>query len=475
MVKRSLLLLLLAAGSWPALAQSPPSTSAARPSILYVVTDDQDPSFDSMPDLRNRLVDGGLTFANSFVPTPTCSPSRASVLTGLLAHDHGVLVNRGAAGGFERFRDLGLDAETVATWLHAAGYRTGLIGKYLNRYPGDAAPSPPSYLPRGWDFFAPFYRADRLVPYFDFLVNDNGVEQFYPARDEDYSTDAMARRALAFLDATPLDKPFFLWIAPSAPHLPAEPAPRHKGLYSGSRAPRVGAWDEEDVSDKPAYVRALGRITEDEARRIDKNYQARMESLRAVDEMLDALLRRLTEQGRLGETYVFFTSDNGYLQGQHRFPQGKEAPYEESIRVPLVVRGPGVPAGLRLPHMVLNVDLAATFAELAGARPGSAAEGRSLVPLLSATPPPESAWRADFLLEHWPENDDPVGVPAYAGLRSRDFKYVEYVTGERELYALAVDSYENNNLVGRSDQAETLQRLSARLAQLRNCKGEACR
>lgn len=475
MARSSLLCLLLAAGGWPALAQSPPSTGAARPSILYVVTDDQDLSFDSMPVLRAQLVGGGLSFANSFVSTPTCCPSRTSVLTGLFAHDHGVHVNRGPEGGFERFRDLGLEAETVATWLHAAGYRTGLIGKYLNRYPGDVAPSPPSYVPRGWDFFAPFYRADKLVPYFDFLVNDNGVEQFYPQSGGDYSTDAMARRALAFLDATPRDKPFFLWIAPSAPHLPADPAPRHKGTWSGSRAPRVGAWDEEDVSDKPAYVRALGRITEDEASRIDKNFQARLESLRAVDEMLEALLARLAEQGRLGETYVFFTSDNGYLQGQHRFPQGKEAPYEESIRVPLVVRGPGVPAGRTVPHMVLNVDLAATFADLAGAQPGRVTEGRSLVPLLSPAPPPESAWRGDFLIEHWPENDDPAGVPAYAGLRSRDFKYVEYATGERELYALGVDSYENNNLVGRADQAETLQRLAARLAQLRNCKGEACR
>lgn len=454
-----------------------PHAAAQRPNIVVVMTDDQDTSFEHMNRLRAMVASQGAVFENSFVSVPMCCPSRASVLTGLYAHNHGVLTNTLPLGGFEKFRSLGLESSTVATWLKAAGYRTGLIGKYLNRYPGDGRDADRSYVPPGWDYWAAFFMPDHTLPFTDYLVNENREVAYFPASAGDYSTDDMARRALRFLETAERDdaQPFFLYIAPSAPHLPAEPAPRHKGTFSGYRAPQVGAFNEDDMSDKPRYYQALPRLDDAAIKKMDRIYQARQESLQAVDELVEALLARLAEYGELGQTWFFYTSDNGFMLGQHRFPQGKDAPYEESLRVPLLVRGPGVPAGARLPHMVVNLDLPATFVELAGARPDRVLEGRSLVPLLGAAPPPESSWRQDFLIEHWREDGDGDGIPGYSGVRTRAFKYLEYETGERELYSMEVDAEENNNLVGRTDQAAVIQQLSARLAQLRSCQGTACR
>lgn len=457
--------------------QAPPA-SASRPNIVFVLTDDQDASIEHMRRLRSWVADAGVFFENSFVSVPMCCPSRATLLTGLYAHSHGVLGNKLPLGGFEKFRSLGLESSTLGTWLQAAGYRTALIGKYLNRYPGDGPGADPAYVPPGWDDWAAFFMPDHTLPFHDYVVNANGRPELYARSDVNYSTDDMARRALAFLDAAEKRddaQPFFLFVAPSAPHVPAEPAARHKGSFSGYPAPHVGAFNEEDMSDKPRYYQALAPLSEADIRKLDKLYQARWESLMAVDELIDALFERLSEYRELEHTWFFFSSDNGFLLGQHRFRQGKDVPYEESIRVPLVVRGPGTPAGARRPHLVVNVDLPATFVELGGARPDRVLEGRSLVALLGAAPPAESAWRRDFLIEHWRDPDDADAVPEFAGLRSATFKYIEYETGERELYSMETDAEESHNLVGRADQAAVLQQLAARLAQLKTCRGEACR
>lgn len=455
------------------------STAAAapRPNIVVILTDDQDASVEHMKRVTSLLANQGLTFDNSFVSTPMCAPSRATLLTGLYAHNHETFTNAGGLGGFERFRSLGRESATVATWLQAAGYRTALIGKYLNRYPGDTPGSDRSYVPAGWDYWAAFFAPDHTLPYWDYMVNENRDVAYYPKRVDDYSTDDMTRRALKFIDATERadDQPFFLFIAPSTPHTPADPAPRHEGTFSGYQAPRVGAFNEEDMSDKPRYYQSLPLLDEADLKKMDKLYRARQESLQAVDDMLEELLVRLEANGELDHTYVFYTSDNGFLQGQHRFPQGKDAPYEEALRVPLLVRGPGVAAGQRREHLVVNADLPATWLDLAGAKPDRALDGRSLLPLLGAAPLPDSAWRGDFLIEHWRDDNDSDGIPGYTGLRTRAFKYLEYETGERELYSMEVDRDENNNLVTRSDQTAVLQQLAARLAQVRTCQGDACR
>ncbi len=442
----------------------------AAPNVVFVLSDDQDASLAEMPRLRALVADQGLTFERYFVNNPLCAPSRASLLTGLHSHSHGVITNRAPDGAFERFRDNGLEAVSVATWLRAAGYRTGLVGKYMNRYPGDARDADLAYVPPGWDVFNAYFAPDRTSgAYYDFYVNLQGDPTFFPRRSDDYVTDHIARQALLALDALSTSgAPFFLLVTPNAPHSPPVPADRHLGSLAGLRAPRVGAFNEGDLSDKPAYYQSLPLLDGRALERLDALHQARQETLQAVDELVEALVRRLDARGLLANTYVVYSSDNGFMLGQHRFPQGKDTPYEESIRVPLVVRGPGVRPGVTT-ELAANVDLPVTFAELAGARVPSTAEGRSLVPVLRGS---GGSGRSEVLLEHWA--DDEGAIPTYVGLRTRDFTYVEYADGARELYDLRDDPGQEENLAGRAD-ASLLGPLARRLQELRACRGAACR
>lgn len=461
-------------------ASAPLRTTQAvsgTPNIVFVLTDDQDASIENMPRLRSLVAEQGATFTQAFVNTPLCCPSRASLLTGLHAHTHGVVANRAPEGGFEGFRDRGLEARGVVTWLKAAGYRTGLIGKYMNRYPGDGASADFAYVPPGFDTFAAFFAPDRTSgSYYDYYVNLNHDVTFYPQRADDYITDAMARQALAFIDAQPAGSgaPFFLQVTPNAPHAPPVAAPRHAGSLNGLRAPRVGAFNEFNVDDKPAYYQQIPRLDERAVERLDDLHRKRQETLLAVDELVELLVQRLTARGLLDNTFLVFSSDNGFMLGQHRFANGKDVPYEESIRVPLVVRGPGVPRGVTLPHLVSNVDLPVTFAEWAGASTPSTVEGRSFGALLRAAAPDPAQWRSEVLLEHVNVGEDADGVPTYVGLRTRDFKYVEYADGQLEFYDLRSDPGEENNL-GRGADPVVLATLAKRLAALRACQGIACR
>lgn len=447
------------------------------PNIVFVLTDDQDASLENMPHLRSLVADQGVTFARAFVNTPLCCPSRASLLTGLHAHTHGVVANRAPDGGFEGFRDRGLEARSVATWLQAAGYRTALVGKYLNRYPGDGANADFAYVPPGFDTFAAFFAPDRTSgSYYDYYINLNRDVTFYPQRAEDYITDAITREALAFVDAQPANgtTPFFLHVTPNAPHAPPVAAARHAGRLAGLRAPRVGAFDEVNVDDKPPYYRKLPRLDQRALDKLDELHGKRQETLLAVDELIERLVQRLEARGLLDNTFVVFSSDNGFMLGQHRFTNGKDVPYEESIRVPLVVRGPGVPRGVTLPHLVSNVDVPVTFAEWARASAPASVEGRSFGALLRASAPDPATWRSEVLLEHTAPADDSDAVPTYTGLRTRDYKYVEYDAGEIELYDLRSDPGEENNL-GRGADPALLATLAKRLAELRTCRGAACR
>jgi len=271
-------------------------------------------------------------------------------------------------------------------------------------------------------------------------------------------------------------------------------------MFAGRKAPRTPNFDEADVGDKPEWVRSLPRLNNSRTQTIDDLYELRLESLQAVDEMIGALVDALQSTGTLENTYIFFFSDNGFHLGQHRQVTGKQAPYEEEIRVPLIVRGPGVPEGRVLAdHLVGNVDLAPTFAALAGAAAPDFVDGRSLVPLLGSSPPPVSGWRQAFLIMHGEQDDDTEGawrtnplleppddvsakaraaaqaaMPPFAGLRTADYTYVEYDSGERELYDLRNDPYELQNIAATADRA-LVSRLSSWLAVLSSCQGAACR
>jgi arylsulfatase A-like enzyme len=500
-MRRSSILTLLVAlvlGGVPA-GDPPRAAPAASPNIVLLVLDDVDlalGSLDYMPRAQALLVAAGTSFPHFVVPTPLCCPSRASFLTGRYAHNHQVLTVAPPWGGFVRAQQVGFDRETLATALQAQGYRTALLGKYFNGYPRDQKPS---YVPPGWDAW--------LVPLgfagygqFDYEVNDDGVVVAHGSAAKDYFGDVIARRAVEFVrDAGESGEPFFLFFAPVAAHKPAIPAPRHARLFRRLRAPRTPSFDEADVSDKPPHIRVLPRLTRADVRAIDDLYRQRVRTLQAADEAIAALVGALADGGLLDRTYVFLTSDNGFHMGQHRLRPAKASPYEEDVRVPLVVVGPGVPPARSLRHLVSGVDLAPTLAELAGA-PLAAADGRSLVPLLVAAPPPAWAFRQVALLERLPfkisggapasltaaaralaaelnllaEEDAAAPEPGWRALRNRDWKYVEWATGDRELYDLVADPSELDNLAS-SAPPEVVDGLAERLAALQSCAGEDCR
>jgi N-acetylglucosamine-6-sulfatase len=471
--------ILLAVSTTGWAASTPPAGGAhsevhKKPNFIIILTDDLDvASVEFMPKLKALLTKQGTTFSNYFVTDSLCCPSRASLLRGQYPHNHQVLSNRQPEGGFEKFYKLGREQSTIATWLHDAGYRTVLLGKYLNEYPGkESLKEPP-----GWDeWYALMYRQDK---YFDYRMDENGRAVSYGHEASDYGTDVLAVKTVDFIGRTAVsgNQPFFIYLAPSAPHMPATPAPRHEKEFLNATAPRTPAFNESDVSGKPAWLRARAPLSSQEIAKIDRIYRKRLQSMLAVDDMVEKIVMALQDHGLLKQTYIFFTSDNGFHFGEHRLNAGKGTAYDEDIRVPLIVRGPGVPAGRTLQHLALNIDIAPTLAELAGARASSFVDGESLRRLLTHAPPSARAWREDFGVEHraHPNAKNPVsGLPSYAALRTKDHLYVEYATGERELYDLSADPHELRNLAG-SAAAGLLARLSKRLSTLEHCAGESCR
>src|SRR5918999_1783792 len=342
-----------------------PSKAAPRPNILLIVTDDQEAgTLDHMPRTRNLIARQGMTFSRHFVPLSLCCPSRATILTGLYPHNHKVYTNFPPDGGFERFDELRHEESTLATALHAAGYRTALIGKYLNGYPGE---KDPSHIPPGWDEWASPVKGSAYAGY-RYTLNENGTAVKYGSGPDAFMMDVLAGKALGFVrTAAASGQPFFLYLGTYAPHKPATSARRHAGLFPDLRAPRPPSFDESDVRDKPARIRSLKRLTDGQIATIDALYRKQIRSLQAVDEAVAALVKALQETGQLANTYILFTSDNGFHMGQHRLDPGKYTPYESDIRVPLLVRGPGVPAGATSSALTSSVDLAPTIAALAGA------------------------------------------------------------------------------------------------------------
>lgn len=455
------------------------ASGQAKPNIVFIVTDDMDMStLPYMPKLQAFVANVGVSFQNSFVANPVCCPSRATMLRGQYTHNHAIWTNgRGNNTCFDDFRAAGLEASTVATWLQTAGYRTGLIGKYLNRYPANRGPLDDGYVPQGWDYWFAIFNAEfNSDAYFTYFANDNRTVRTYGRRAEDYSTDVMTGKAVEFINgnAAAGGKPYFLWIATYAPHNDPIPAPRHDNAHADKRAPRTPNFNEEDIGDKPTWYREnLPLLSSREVSDLDSVYRKRLETLQAVDDMVEKVLLALEASGGLGDTYLFFTSDNGYMPGNHRFSNGKDAPYEESIRVPLLVRGPGVPSGVTLPHDVSNIDLAPTFAALGQAQAPAFIDGRSLVPLLSSAPPAVSGWRQDLLFEHEPV--DAGGLPSWAALRNSREKFVDYpANAEEEYYDLVADPYETESKHRALDPAKKSQ-LKARLGQLQGCAGASCR
>jgi arylsulfatase A-like enzyme len=434
--------------------------TAKRPNIVFIVTDDQDVrGMELMPRTLRLLAQAGTTFSSAYVSSPICAPSRASILTGRYPHNTGVHSNGEPDGGFGVFYRGGAESNTIATRLRDAGYRTALIGKYINDYPRQATGE---YVPPGWD---EWNATTSDAAYFDFLMNQNGSQHHFEGADA-YSTDVIRDLALDFLKRMGgAREPFFLYIATIAPHFPSHPAPRHRGEFPEAKAPRVPSFNEADVSDKPRWVSDLPPLGEAQIRQIDKLYRNRLQSMLAVDELVESLVGTLQATGELDNTYIFFTSDNGFQQGEHRFQKGKGLSYEESIHVPLIVRGPKVPAGQVLGHLVSNVDLYPTWLQLAGAPEDKGVDGRSMASLLSMTAPAPEAWRQSLYSEFLENNNEEL--PRFWALRTERWSYAEYDGAEAELYDMRSDPYQLENLASRGGEA--LSSLKQRLAAMKVC------
>lgn len=406
-------------------------TGPSRPNIVLIVTDDQRrDTLRFMPIVRRQLVGNGIEFKYGYVVNPVCCPSRASILTGQPSNATGVYTNRRPDGGFHAFRD----GSTIATWLQAAGYRTALMGKYLNQYGRDA------YVPPGWDRWFATYRNGG---YFDYSAVSDGVAMRFGSDRADYGTTVLTSEAVSFIEGTNASTPLFLYLTPHTPHPPAIPAARDRDSFDSLPLWRPPGYDEQDVSDKPAHMQDEPRLDAESRAEIDTFRLRQIQSLQAVDRSVGRIVRALRDAGRLENTLIVFTSDNGMLWGEHRL-HGKSEIYEEAVGVPFVVRYDALVDEPREDdHLVLNMDLAPTFAAAAGVE-ASDAEGRSLLPLLRTS---DARWRRAFLIEHLGVSAN--ATPTFCAIHTERYVLVRFDTSEEELYDLVRDPHQMTNLVGR--------------------------
>jgi N-acetylglucosamine-6-sulfatase len=420
-----------------------------------------------MPKTRALIGDRGTTFTNSIVSTPLCCPSRATFLTGQYVHNHGVLMNGPPRGGYAAL-DHG---RTLATWLTERGIHTAHVGKYLNRYGIDSPPE----VPPGWQTW--FGLVDPATyRMYGYKVSDGGEVVTYGDRPEDYQTDVLARKAEEIIRGT--SGPLFLSVAPLAPHLEnsdetgkggaPRPAPRHQGAFANEPLPGGPGYNEANVRDKPAHIKRLRRLTPAEINRLKEIHRGRLASLLALDDLVERVVKTLEETGRLGRTTILFTSDNGFFLGEHRLPDGKYYPYEEALRVPLLIRGPSFPAGRTATQPVSNIDLAPTILQLTGTSADREQDGRSLIELAQD---PDAGKDRVLLVEGFGRNRNQV---TYTGIRTPRWFYIEYQNGDREFYDLENDPRQLQSLHRDRSLAPLRFILSIRLDGLRTCAGEGC-
>jgi N-acetylglucosamine-6-sulfatase len=543
------LLALLASLVFAALPSTESARSAEqRPSFVVVQVDDAtldqiyatfSPGgipIQSMPNTLALIAGKGITFNRYYVPYPLCCPARVSLLTGRYAHNHNVKGNVPPNGGFTGFKARQAYASNLAPWLQAAGYRTIHIGKFLNGY-GDEPFDDGRDVPPGWNAWHSVPRVDTHHYFYGYMMNNNGSmdgpfgdsgsweTREYGERDDFgcpaaplngkpclYQTDVFNRIAWEEISGTSPEQPFYLQVDYTSPHgdfrRPAgpEPAPRHYNLFAGAPYPhdRSEGFNEGNVNDKPRFIREAPYLSFQEIRTYRVYYQKALESLRSIDEGVKLIHDTLGSLGRLRNTYIVFTSDNGFFFGEHRLTGGKFIAYEPATHMPLLMRGPGIQPGTATGELASQIDIAPTILELAGASADKSIDGRSLVPFMRD---PALRTRRPLLFESFVEtadvqaNGQPGGgeeapAPAarrstaserggatasivappkdYAGIRLGPYKYIEWPSGEKELYDINKDPNELNNVVRDPNLSPIRAFLRAQLTELVDCVGRAC-
>ncbi len=555
--------LLFAAGQQSASAASPAAGASKRqntllpagqkPNFVVIQTDDQTldqlyatytpPGGGEVPVMPNTLgsiAAKGMTFNRYYVPYPLCCPSRVSLMTSRYAHNHNVRGNVPPNGGYTGFSFRQADTHNIATWLQGAGYRTIHVGKFLNGY-GDEPFDNGATVPPGWSAWHSVLKADTDHYFYGYTLNNNGVlegplgesgswdTREYGERDDFgcpfaplngkpclYETDVFTRIADEEMLGTPVETPFYLQLDYTAPHgdfrRPAgpEPATRHYDSFSGAPFPHGPSegFNEGNVNDKPRFIREAAYLSPTESHTYRVYYQKALESLRAVDDGVQQIVATLGAMHQLRNTYIVFTSDNGFFYGEHRLTGGKFLAYEPSTHLPFLIRGPGIKPGSSTGELAANIDIAPTILELAGASADKSIDGRSLVPYLLDS---SLRTRRPILFESFVETSDveengggPTVTPTplakgvagggdsvnarpgeagasivappkdYEGIRLGPYKYIEWPDGEKELYDINKDPYELNNQARDPNLFPIRAFLHSQLIRLETCVGRTC-
>ncbi|HEY7874492.1 MAG TPA: sulfatase [Actinomycetota bacterium] len=421
-----------------------------RPNILLLLTDDQTMrSLEHMPYLSSQPEGNWVSFERAVISTPMCCPSRVTILTGQYSHEHGVISNNG-----RKFDD----DESLAVWLDREGYRTGLIGKYLNEYPFGRGET---YIPPGWDYWNAVLDSGNEADYYRYSMSDNGTVRTYGSEPQDYQTDVLTSDAVDFIESGPPIRPFFLMVSYRAPHRAADggaaiPAPRHEGAYEDLGFELPPSFNEANVADKPRWVR---KLPERNAGSQIRAYRAEAESMLAVDESVATLMDTLSDRRALDNTVIVFMTDNGYARGEHRWVT-KQCPYAPCYQTPLLIRYPGAEQRTDA-RLVSNVDIAPTLADVGDATPQLPQDGKSLVPLLTGKDGP---WRDSALLA-WRARRGTI--PAWWSILTRRWQFTTLASGERELYDVKKDPFQLRNLASRRGYGDVRRSLERRLRKLK--------
>jgi N-acetylglucosamine-6-sulfatase len=460
----------------PVSAPSRPPVSApsqrpvSRPDFVFVLTDDLSWNLVShMPHVR-ALERAGVTMSRYYVVDSLCCPSRAAIFTGEYPHDDGVFTNAGSDGGYRVYNKNGNPPKSFAVALQQAGYRTAMMGKYLNGYLPQDRKAP------GWNQWDV---ANNGYPEYNYSLNENGTIRHYGHQPKDYLTDVLSAKAGSFIDfAAAAGRPFMLEVAPFAPHRPYTPPPNYLNAAATAAYPTTRAYNRLPAH-PPSWLKGRPPLTAEDKRRITVVYRKRVEDDLAVDDLIGHLEARLHADGVARNTYFIFSSDNGYHMGEYRLMPGKQTAFDTDIHVPLIVTGPGVPAGHVISELASNIDLNPTFEKLAGLRVPADVDGHSLAGLWHGRRP--ANWRRSILIEHHgPDHNrhDPdrqsaasADPPSYEAVRTVNALYVRYANGKQEYYDTARDPLELDNIAA-SGVPESLKKA---LKALENChSGATC-
>ncbi|QIG43816.1 sulfatase [Nocardioides anomalus] len=495
----------------PGTPSAPSPAPQPKPNVVVILTDDLDTSLmPYMPNVNRLIKDQGAELTNFYVEQSSCCPSRASILSGLYAHNHGVIGNVWPEGGYERWKQTEQD-DDLPVWLQQAGYRNALLGKYFNEYPfhpgahlsDEEKDALRAYVPPGWASWASPVQGNAYAQD-HYKLNVDG--QIDPQFHTDYLDSFLGERALSLVNGATdgfdfADGGQFLYYASYSPHTPYAFPDSLAGSFADVTYPRTPDFDEGDTSDKFGLTRQRRPLTAADEALIDETFRKRVRSVQVLDQNVARLVQALADQDALDDTYIIFTSDNGYHMGNHRREIGKYTQFQTDVRVPFYVRGPGIPAGSTYDDVSGNIDIAPTIAAMTGATAPATVDGLSLLDRLRGGPP---LARRYYLLGRalTPDNATPTGgieeVPEtllpssrsselndFTGVTNGRYKLIRYThLPHEELYDLNKDPYELDNLLADDEASyramsprgrQAVDTLRAALDRLVDCSGVSCR